>query len=148
MTPELQAALDELTEVTRSATEENTRRLDRLEADINLKALDPSGRLGGLSGFPDSGGRQAFNKFLRNGREALEPHEAKNLVLSDDTRGGYLAPPEFVAEVLKDIVQFSPVRQAARVGQTAYAKARQPQVPGRRGYDAGKRAGKRKRKES
>ena len=89
MNPELQAALDELTEVTRSATEENARRLDRLEADINLKALDPSGRLGGLSGFPDSGGRQAFNKFLRNGREALEPHEAKNLVLSDDTRGGY-----------------------------------------------------------
>ena len=99
MNPELQAALDELTEVTRSATEENARRLDRLEADINLKALDPSGRLGGLSGFPDSGGRQAFNKFLRNGREALEPHEAKNLVLSDDTRGGYLAPPEFAAPV-------------------------------------------------
>jgi HK97 family phage major capsid protein len=33
--------------------------------------------------------------------------------------GGYLAPAEFSREVDKNIVQFSPIRQAARVGATA-----------------------------
>lgn len=63
--------------------------------------------------------RKAFTGFLRQGREALGPDEVKTLITGDDTRGGYLAPPEFVAEVVKNLVEFSPVRQAAKVGQTA-----------------------------
>lgn len=62
---------------------------------------------------------KAFSTFLRHGREALGAEEVKSLQVSPDTQGGYLAPPEFSAEVDKNIVQFSPVRQAARVGQTA-----------------------------
>lgn len=45
--------------------------------------------------------------------------EVKSLIVGDDTRGGYLAPPQFVAEVLKNIVEYSPVRQAAKVGSTS-----------------------------
>jgi HK97 family phage major capsid protein len=63
--------------------------------------------------------RKAFELFLRKGKEALAADEVKSLRVSDDTAGGYLAPAEFSAEVDKNIVQFSPVRQAARVGQTA-----------------------------
>lgn len=43
----------------------------------------------------------------------------KALRVADDTAGGYLAPPDFQKEVIKNIVEFSPVRQAARAGSTA-----------------------------
>lgn len=63
--------------------------------------------------------KKAFATFLRHGREALGAEEIKSLRVSDDTAGGFLAPAEFSREVDKDIVQFSPVRMAARVGSTA-----------------------------
>lgn len=62
---------------------------------------------------------KAFSTFIRKGREALDPTEFKSLRVSDDTSGGYLAPQEFSREVDKAIVQFSPIRMAARVGSTA-----------------------------
>jgi HK97 family phage major capsid protein/HK97 family phage prohead protease len=63
--------------------------------------------------------KKAFATFLRLGREGLAADEVKSLRTSDDTAGGVLAPAEFSREVDKNVVQFSPVRLAARVGQTA-----------------------------
>lgn len=63
--------------------------------------------------------QKSFVTFLRKGREALGAEEIKTLRISDDTAGGYLATEDFVAQVDRNIVQFSPVRQAARVGQTS-----------------------------
>lgn len=74
---------------------------------------------------------KAFTTFLRKGKEALGVEEVKSLRVSDDTSGGYLAPPEFSAEVDKNIVQFSPVRQAARVGQTSSGSVIVPKRTGR-----------------
>jgi HK97 family phage major capsid protein len=62
---------------------------------------------------------KAFTLFVRKGKEALGADEVKALRVSDDTAGGYLAPAEFSAEVDKNLVQFSPVRLAARVGPTS-----------------------------
>ncbi len=62
---------------------------------------------------------RAFGTFLRHGRERLEANEVRSLRVSDDTAGGYLAPDQFVAELLRNLVQFSPVRQYARVTTTA-----------------------------
>lgn len=63
--------------------------------------------------------RKAFGSFLRHGAERMSAEEVKSLVVADDTRGGYLAPAEFSTEILKNLVEISPVRQAARVGSTA-----------------------------
>lgn len=63
--------------------------------------------------------RKAFGNFLRTGPERMVTDEAKALVVSDDAKGGYLAPAEFSTEILKGLVEYSPVRQAARVGSTA-----------------------------
>ncbi|MGJ0506167.1 MAG: phage major capsid protein [Methylocystis sp.] len=63
--------------------------------------------------------KKAFTAFLRKGREALGADEVKSLQVANDTLGGYLAPADFSAEVDKNLVQFSPVRAAARVGATA-----------------------------
>ncbi len=57
---------------------------------------------------------KAFDKFIRRGPEALG-EEAKSLRVSDNTAGGYLAPDQFNAELDRNVVLWSPVRQVARV---------------------------------
>ncbi|HQS18787.1 phage major capsid protein [Reyranella sp.] len=74
---------------------------------------------------------KAFTTFLRQGREALGADEVKSLRVSDDTAGGYLAPAEFSAEVDKNLVHFSPVRSAARVGPTSAGSVIIPRRTGR-----------------
>lgn len=75
--------------------------------------------------------RKAFDLFLRKGKEALGSDEVKSLRVSDDTAGGYLAPAEFSTEVDKNLVQFSPVRDAARVGPTSSGSVIIPRRTGR-----------------
>lgn len=88
-------------------------RLDRLEAKLNRPKVANDNDTG------DGIERKAFTGYLRSGREALGADEVKALRVADDTSGGYLAIPEFVLEVDKALVEFSPVRSAARVGNTA-----------------------------
>jgi len=57
---------------------------------------------------------KAFEKFIRRGPEALG-EDVKSLRVSDNTAGGYLSPDEFNAELDRNVVLFSPVRQVARV---------------------------------
>lgn len=73
---------------------------------------------------------KAFTDYLRYGCAGLDAVEVKALRLSDDESGGYLAPPEFVAEIDKNLVQFSPIRGIATVRNTARGEA---QVPRRTG---------------
>jgi HK97 family phage major capsid protein len=92
-----------------------TERLDKFEARLNRpnpgndNIDDPDAALE----------RKAFTGYLRSGRESLPELEVKSLRVSDDTSGGYLANSEFVALVDKNLVDFSPVRQAARVSNTS-----------------------------
>lgn len=73
---------------------------------------------------------KAFKTFIRRGREALNPDEVKSLRVSDDTAGGYLAPDEFVAELDRNVVLFSPVRQVARVRTTGAGAVLTPKRTG------------------
>ena len=45
----------------------------------------------------------AFENYLRKGKDGVAPNELKVLTASNDTAGGYLAPPEYVTELLKTI---------------------------------------------
>jgi HK97 family phage major capsid protein len=71
---------------------------------------------------------KVFDKCMREGKEALEPNELKALTVSNDTTGGYLAPPEYMRELLKTVTEISPIRSIARVRTTAQ---RSIQVPKR-----------------
>jgi HK97 family phage major capsid protein len=73
---------------------------------------------------------QAFEKMLRKGKSALDEMETKVLTVSNDTTGGYLAPPEYVRELIKKVTEFSPIRTVARVRQTTN---RSVQIPSRTG---------------
>lgn len=75
--------------------------------------------------------RRAFSNFLRGGREVLEVEEARALIVGDDVKGGYLAPAEFQAEVIRGIVEISPIRQAVRVGSTSSGSVILPKLTGR-----------------
>ena len=86
---------------------------------------------GGGGGAVDIGPeRKAFTTFVRKGVEALGAEEVKILSVADDAAGGYLAPTEFVAEVIKGVTEFSPIRDLARVRQTASSSIEIPRRTG------------------
>ena len=70
----------------------------------------------------------AFDSYCRKGLEGLTDMEKKALTVSNDSTGGYLAPPEYVRELLKTVTEISPIRSIARVRSTG---ARSIQVPKR-----------------
>ncbi len=103
-------------------------RLDEIERRLNRPGSTEHKGSGEEAGKLE---RKAFEGYIRRGSEALSADEVKSLRISDNTGGGYTAPDAFVAEVLKDIVIFSPIRQAARVGSTGSSSVILPKRTGR-----------------
>lgn len=99
-------------------------------ADLETRMNRPGGQ-GGNSTSEISLERRAFTSFLRGGREVMEAEEVRALLISDDVKGGYLAPAEFQAELVKGIVEISPIRQAVRVGSTSAGSVILPKLTGR-----------------
>lgn len=87
-------------------------RLDAMEAKLNRP-----GTLEVKSGDNEIE-RKAFASYARGGLERMDPLEVKSLIVGSDTGAGYLAPPQLLTEVIKNLTLFSPVRQAAYVGAT------------------------------
>ncbi len=69
---------------------------------------------------------KAFHAFLRRGIERMDATEAKTLTVASDPSAGYLAPPEFGRELFKNMVEFSPIRNYARVVQITGPEIRYP----------------------
>ncbi len=88
-------------------------RLDKIEARLNR----PSAPYVAKDADADIE-KKAFESFARHGLERMNPTEAKSLSVSVNTAGGYLVPPNWLAELQKNLVQFSPMRSVARVTTT------------------------------
>lgn len=73
-------------------------------------------------------------------RKALSDAEAemKAMAVANDTTGGYLAPSEYVREIIKTVTEMSPVRQLVRVRATG---AKSLVIPKRTGTFAARRTG-------
>ena len=71
---------------------------------------------------------EAFDLYCRKGINHLTDVEKKALTVSNDSTGGYLAPPEYVNELLKTVTEISPIRSVARIRSTGQ---RSVQVPKR-----------------
>lgn len=109
--PELAALEAKMTEIEQKAdTSALTARLDKLEAKANRPA-------GGETKDEPSVERKAFAAYLRLGPNA-PADELKALNVSNDPQGGYLAPAELSTEVIRDLVEFSPIRSVASVRGT------------------------------
>lgn len=118
---------------------------------LNGKMDDIEKRIGGMEakanrpGFaqPDlktpTEAKAAFLKWARTGeltpdeKKFLQPAEQKSLAVGTATAAGYLAPVEYVREILKGVIEFSPLRQVARVMPTS---SKSIQVPKRTGVFA------------
>lgn len=111
---------------TTQAVERLQDQLDQLEVRIEKARHDTP------DGESDGPGRQAWRSFLRSGPRAagvadhlirtdgsgnvLDPRA--QLEVSDDTEGGFLAPDEVSTDIIKGIVEYSPIRQVATVRST------------------------------
>jgi HK97 family phage major capsid protein len=69
---------------------------------------------------------KAFDKWLRKGEKDMEPEEVKALTVNNDTGAGFLAPPEYVNELIKTITEISPLRTIARVRSTSQKSIQMP----------------------
>lgn len=90
--------------------------------------------------------KEAYSTYLRYGHPDREPGagarwaavreekglklETKALTLADDTTGGFLAIPDFVKEIIKAEVLFSPLRPLVKVRQTSNASVQLPKRTG------------------
>lgn len=91
------------------------------------------GQRGGEAGWRRGAVGRAFGGFLRKGTERMAADEMKALTVANDTSGGFLAPAEYVREIIKGEIEISPIRTVARVRQTGN---RAVQVPKRTGQFA------------
>lgn len=117
-------------------------------SDIELKLSRP-GLLGNAYTDKKDGEKsdayKAFDKLMRRGPIALGPEERKHIQVgnldmrpqevkvlteSDATGGGFLGVPEFVQEIIKGVVLYSPVRSIARIRQTSNRSVRVPKRTG------------------
>jgi HK97 family phage major capsid protein/HK97 family phage prohead protease len=83
-------------------------RLEQVEAKLNRPAIITADNA-------VSDERKAFVEFARKGVERMEQKAVAALTVSTDSQGGYLAPEEVGSEILKSLVEFSPIRQYAKV---------------------------------
>ncbi|MBA8844378.1 HK97 family phage major capsid protein [Ochrobactrum sp. RH1CCR137] len=116
----------------RTAAETQLAGIDELRnqvTELETRMNRPTGGNGGNQEI--SLERRAFANFLRLGDNRMEAEEVRALIVGDDTKGGYLAPAEFQAEVIKGIVEISPIRQAVRVGSTGAGEVILPKLTGR-----------------
>jgi HK97 family phage major capsid protein len=115
------------------------KRIDGRLDTLDLALRRPS--LGGPLGVAEQPERKAFERALRVGVANLDAEskslvkfasasEAKALSNTDDSAGGFLAPAEYVTEIIKAVQLLSPMRDLARIRTTSN---RSVQIPVRKG---------------
>jgi|GEM_PF-210792 len=118
---EVKTTVDEI----KTAVTATEKRADRLEARSSRAGVSAPAN----DGPPLE--TRAFTAFVRRGREAMGADEVRSLTVADDTSGGYLAPSDFRAQVIKGIEEISPIRQHATVTSTAAGELVMPKLTGR-----------------
>jgi HK97 family phage major capsid protein len=105
-----------------NAAKAQAEKLDKEFVEIQkfLTTMNRPGIPGVVSG-KNAEWNKEYSQYLKRGTPGptMQDMYQKALVTGDSTLGGYLAPPEFVAEIIKLVAQiYSPIRQIATVRQT------------------------------
>lgn len=103
------AELKQDAELKEQGLEDAKKRLDALETKLARPETGNSAKEVDLQ-------MKAFGKYLRS--QELDPEETKALYESDDSLGGYYCPTEYVAELIKSVTEFSPMRSIVKVRST------------------------------
>lgn len=121
-TAEIEAKIAPLAELPASL-DKVTKRLDEIERRVNRPRAAPAED-------KPAAEVKAFRSFIRTGPERMGADEVKDLRVANDTAGGYLAPDQFSTEMLKNLVEISPVRSAARVSSISAGSITLPKRTG------------------
>jgi HK97 family phage major capsid protein len=98
-------------------------RLDKLEAKMNRPGV-----AGDKKDDPDAAAeKKAFAEYLHRGDRAVD---IKTLRVAVDPQGGVLAPAEMSAEMIRNLVEFSPIRTLASVRSTSSPSVQYPKRTG------------------
>jgi HK97 family phage major capsid protein len=131
------------------ATAETKQTLENLDAKLDEKVDEINVRMQKLNldeGRASAGGgptpaRVAYEKLIRGPKQASQEERAlltwtdgegneleprASMIVSDDTEGGFLAPEEVVGEIIKGVVEFSPMRSVCRVRSTSRISVKAP----------------------
>jgi HK97 family phage major capsid protein len=133
------------------AAEEAKTAVEELEAKLNRQGLGGKGSEKKFDinqwvrGVVDANVKGVVNLSPEHQKMfAAVEAEYKSLSVSNDTTGGYLAPVEFVREIIKGITEMSPARSLARVktiGGKAYTQPKRTgQFAARRVIEQGSRS--------
>jgi HK97 family phage major capsid protein len=118
---------------TKAAISQVQDRMDALEAQIQKAALAPV-----RTADEKSQDRKDLEHFIRQGSVPAESKllshksdmQTKVLAIRDESLGGVLAPADFINEVIKAVVQYSPVRGLVRVRPTSRTSIMAPKRTG------------------
>ncbi|ODN68851.1 phage major capsid protein [Methylobrevis pamukkalensis] len=100
-----------------------TSRLGTIEARLNRPGTGQETR------EEPAAERRAFGTYLRLGNQT-PADEIRTLTVSSDPQAGYLAPAEMSSEFIRDLVEFSPIRQFASVRTTGAPSVKYPKRTG------------------
>lgn len=119
--------IGEATAETKQAIDKANNRMDEIEGAFQKALVDlDTGRKD--DGWRDRPEGKAFDQFLRKG---TVPDEFKaQLQVGDDTAGGFLAPADYLAEIIKGVIEMTPFRSLARVSNTRGTSLKVPKRTG------------------
>lgn len=117
---ELRAAADERHTAHQTEVRSLSERLASMETRLNRPNVQNEQR------NEPTADALAFGVYLRRGAAALNAEEQRALTVATDASAGYLAPPEYGNEILRTVVEYSPIRAYARVMQIAGPEVRYP----------------------
>ncbi|RLB94381.1 MAG: phage major capsid protein [Deltaproteobacteria bacterium] len=92
--------------------------IDKKLKDIESKLNRPERQNGGQGVDEKAQKKAQFFEYCRKTDKGFTPEQLKLMTVGDDTTGGYLAPKEFINDMIADIVLFSNIRSIARVRTT------------------------------
>lgn len=129
----------------KKAAEDEKKHVDELEAKLNrlsLTAANDNFRRGEVKSKANVWARAVFDASVL-GQASIRADQQKALAdvaaeykalgIANDTTGGYLAPAEYIREIIKGVTDVSPARSLARVRSTA---SKAIQIPKRTGQFA------------
>tara|TARA_Y100001938_G_scaffold128518_1_gene182350 strand:- start:1341 stop:2558 length:1218 start_codon:yes stop_codon:yes gene_type:complete len=121
----IEADLDRFEDINQKLTlaQEQTKSMEEKLESMETMLKRPEA---GLDTKSDDMEMKLFDKWMRHGEKGMDVEEVKALTVSDDSQAGFLAPPEYVNELIKTITEISPMRQIARVRSTTQKSVQMP----------------------
>lgn len=133
---------DEMRAESKQTLERIDSRIDEIEAAQQKAAIHAERKVARES-WRDSEAWGSWDKFLRRGAVSLSEQEIAqfvrtdgagnvldgprgSMIVADDREGGFMAPTEATNELIKGVVEFSPIRSIARVRKTSMRSVTMP----------------------